>query len=209
MSYSREERLALCDLLDATGPDAPTLCAGWLTRDLAAHLVMRERRPDAAVGVLGGPTAGHTERVRRRLGERRPYTELVEAFRIGPPRLSAFALPGVDEKANTVEYFVHHEDVRRAQPDWAPRDIAAGLSEALWRRLKSHRLFLRKAPVGIELARESGEPYRVTVKNARPTVTVIGTPAELTMWCMGRTSAANVTYDGTEAAVSTLREWRR
>jgi len=212
VSYSREERLALCDLLDATGPDAPTLCAGWLTRDLAAHLVLREHRPDAAVGVLGGPVAGHTARVQRRLGERLSYTQLVQAFRNGPPRLSAFALPGVDEKANTIEHFVHHEDVRRAQPDWEPRDLPAGLSEALWRRLKSARLFLRKAPVGIELARnsggENGGPYRVTVKNARPTVTVIGTPAELTMWCMGRTGAANVTYDGTAAAVGTLREWR-
>jgi uncharacterized protein (TIGR03085 family) len=213
VSYSRQERLALCDLLDATGPDAPTLCAGWLTRDLAAHLVLREHRPDAAVGVLGGPVAGHTARVQRRLRERHTYAELVQAFREGPPRLSAFALPGFDEKANTVEYFVHHEDVRRAQPDWEPRDIPADLSEALWRRLKSARLFLRKAPVGIELARDSGGQdaghYRVTVKNARPTVTVIGPPAELTMWCMGRTGAANVTFDGTEEAVSALRNWRR
>ena len=209
MSYSREERLALCDLLDATGPEAPTLCAGWQTRDLAAHLVLRERRPDAAAGVLGGPVAGHTARVQRRLAQRLSYTQLVAAFRDGPPRLSAFALPGVDEKVNTVEYFVHHEDVRRAQPEWEPRDIAEELSEALWRRLASARFFMRKAPVGVELARDAdGGPYRVTVRNARPTVTVIGTPAELTMWTMGRTGAANVTLDGTEAAVAKLRGWR-
>jgi uncharacterized protein (TIGR03085 family) len=210
VSYSREERLALCDLLDASGPDAPTLCDGWLTRDLAAHLVLREHRPDAAAGVLGGPLAGHTSRVQRRLGARLGYTQLVEAFRDGPPRLSAFALPGMDEKINTVEYFVHHEDVRRAQPEWEPREIADGLSQALWGRLKTTRFFLRKAPVGVELARDAGGgPYRVTVRNARPTVTVIGAPAELTMWCMGRTGAANVTFDGTEAAIATLREWRR
>ena len=53
MSYSREERRALCALLDETGPDAPTLCEGWTTGDLAAHLVLRERRPDAAAGVAG------------------------------------------------------------------------------------------------------------------------------------------------------------
>ena len=215
MSYSREERLALSDLLEATGPDAPTLCVGWQTRDLAAHLVLRERRPDAAAGVLGGPLAGHTARVQRRLGERRTYAQLVQAVRDGPPRLSPFALPGVDEAANTVEYFVHHEDIRRAQPDWEPRDIPAALSDALWGRLKSSRLFMRKAPVGVELARNGrGEdaggagPYRVTVKNARPTVTVIGTPAELTMWVMGRTGAAHVTFDGTDAAIGTLRDWR-
>jgi uncharacterized protein (TIGR03085 family) len=213
VSYSREERLALSDLLEATGPDAPTLCAGWQTRDLAAHLVLRERRPDAAAGVLGGPLAGHTKRVQRRLGERQTYAQLVQAFRDGPPRLSPFALPRLDEAANTVEYFVHHEDVRRAQPDWEARDIPAALSSALWGRLKSSRLFLRKAPVGVELARDGGDaggagPYRVTVKNARPTVTVIGTPAELTMWVMGRTGAANVTYDGTDEAIGALRDWR-
>lgn len=183
-----------------------------MTRDLAAHLVLRERRPDAAAGVLGGPVAGHTARVQQRLGERLTYTQLVEAFKAGPPRLSPFALPGFDERANTVEYFVHHEDVRRAQPDWQPRDLPPGLSDALWRRLKGVRIFLRKAPVGVELARDGGEnggPYRITVKNARPTVTVIGTPGELTLWAMGRTAAANVRYDGTEAAVGKLRDWHR
>lgn len=209
MSYSREERLALCDLLDATGPEAPTLCEGWLTRDLAAHLVLRERRPDAAAGVLGGPVAGYTALVQRRLGQRLTYPQLVAAFRDGPPRLSAFSLPGVDEKVNTVEYFVHHEDVRRAQPEWEPRDISEGLAAALWGRLRSARFLMRKAPVGIELARDDGDgPYRVTVRNARPTVTVIGPPAELTMWTMGRIGAANVTFDGTEAAVEKLRAWR-
>jgi uncharacterized protein (TIGR03085 family) len=212
VSYSREERLALCDLLEATGPEAPTLCTGWLTRDLAAHLVVRERRMDAAAGVLGGPLAGHTARVQHSLSKRMTYAQLIEAFRGGPPRLSAFALPGMDERVNTVEYFVHHEDVRRAQAGWQPRELADGMSHELWSRLKAAKFFLRKAPVGVELARDSGGqdngPYRVTAKNARPTVTVIGTPAELTMWCMGRSGAASVTFDGTEAAVAKLRDWR-
>jgi uncharacterized protein (TIGR03085 family) len=209
ISYSREERLSLAALLDESGPDAPTLCAGWRTRDLAAHLVLRERRPDAAAGVLGGPLAGHTARTQQRLSKRLTYAQLVQAFRDGPPRFSPFALPGVDEKANTVEYFVHLEDVRRAAPDWAARNISPGLSDALWSRLKGARLFLRKAPVGVELARDSGgEPYRVTLKNATPAVTVIGAPAELTMWAMGRTGAANVRFDGAEDAVAKLRAWR-
>ncbi len=210
MGYSREERLALAALLDETGPDAPTLCAGWHTRDLAAHLVLRERRPDAAAGVLGGPLAGHTARTQQRLGERLTFAQLVQAFRDGPPRLSPFALPGLDERANTVEFFVHHEDVRRAAPGWEPRDIPSGLSDALWGRMKGARLFLRKAPVGVELARDAGgEPYRVTLKNATPAVTVIGTPAELTMWAMGRASAANVRFDGAEEAVAKLKAWRQ
>ena len=215
VSNSRDERLALAALLEETGPEAATLCTGWLTGDLAAHLVLRERRPDAAAGVMGGPVAPYTARVQHRYLRRRSYAELIALFRDGPPRLSLFALPGADEQANTVEYFVHHEDVRRAQPGWQPREISDGLSEALWRRVKGARFFLRRAPVGVELARDdtagdggSARPYRVTVKNATPTVTVIGTPAELTMWATGRTSAAHVRFDGTGEAVAALRAWR-
>jgi uncharacterized protein (TIGR03085 family) len=209
VNFSRDERLALADLLERVGPDAPTLCAGWQTLDLAAHLVTRETRPDAAAGVLGGPLAGHTARVQQSLAGKLGYAGLIQALRNGPPRLSPFALPGVDEAANTVEYFVHHEDVRRAVPDWTPRDLPDELSNALWRRLKSARMFLRKAPVGVELARdEGGAPFRLTVKNATPVVTIVGTPAELTMWVMGRARAANVRFDGTEEAVEKLRAWQ-
>ena len=46
------ERAALLDLLERLGPDAPTLCEGWATHDLAAHLVVRERRPVAGPGYV-------------------------------------------------------------------------------------------------------------------------------------------------------------
>ena len=154
MSYARDERLALSALLAETGPDAPTLCAGWTTGDLAAHLVLRERRPDAAAGVIGGPLHGHTERVQSRMRQRIPFADLVQMFRTGPPKLSFMAIPGMDERANAVEYFVHHEDVRRAAPDWEPREIGRGESRVLWHRLRLARFMLRKAPVGVELARD-------------------------------------------------------
>lgn len=218
MSYSRDERLALCALLDKTGPDAPTLCQGWNTGDLAAHLVLRERRPDAAGGVIGGPLAGYTARVQSRIKQRTPFPDLVQAIRSGPPRLSVMAIPGVDERANAVEFFVHHEDVRRAAADWEPRTLSSGESDLLWHRLRIARLLLRKAPVGVELARDDmntgevgpdGPAYRITAKNATPAVTVIGSPAELTLWVMGRT-AARVRFDGIEAAVTklTAANWR-
>jgi uncharacterized protein (TIGR03085 family) len=212
VSYSREERLALASLLEKTGPDSPTLCAGWQTRDLAAHLVLRESRPDAAAGVAGGPLSGYTAKIQRRLGTRLSYQELVQAFRNGPPRLSPFSLPGMDEGANTVEYFVHHEDVLRAVPDWAPRELSDGLADYLWDHLKRAKLLLRKAPVGIEVARDGGTDgdgrYRITLKNATPAVTVTGAPAELTLWATGRTGAANVRLDGPAEAVAKLRAWR-
>jgi uncharacterized protein (TIGR03085 family) len=218
VSYAREERLALCELLDRTGPDAPTLCAGWTTGDLAAHLVLRERRPDAAAGVLGGPLAGHTARVQRRIKGRTSFPALVEAIRSGPPRLSVMAIPGMDERANTVEYFVHHEDVRRAAPGWEPRQLTDQQSDALWRGLRVARLLFRKSPVGVELARDDKDPerglnsgalgkgdaFRITAKKATPVVTVIGTPAELTLWALGRTTVANVRFDGIQAAVNRL-----
>jgi uncharacterized protein (TIGR03085 family) len=209
VSYATDERRALCALLDKTGPDAPTLCEGWTTGDLAAHLVLRERRPDAAAGVAGGPLAGYTARVQQRLKDRIPFADLVRMIRSGPPRLSVMALPGVDERANSVEYFVHHEDIRRGAPGWEPREISRGEADMLWHRLRLARFMLRKAPVGVELARDDiedgdGPAYRITARNATPAVTVVGSPAELTLWVMGRRTAARVRMDGTEAAVSKL-----
>jgi uncharacterized protein (TIGR03085 family) len=210
VTYAQEERAALAALLDETGPDGPTLCEGWRTRDLVAHLVLRERRPDAAAGVLGGPLAGYTARVQRQYLERYPYPELIALFKGGPPALSPFAIPGADEAANTVEYFVHHEDVRRAAQEWTERPVDAGLAEVLWKRLKGARLFLRSAPTGIVLAREAdGKLDLIVAKNAPPSVTVTGSPAELTMWSMGRASAAHVTLDGSDEAVAQLTAWRQ
>jgi uncharacterized protein (TIGR03085 family) len=220
VSYSRDERLALCALLDETGPDAPTLCEGWTTGDLAAHLVLRERRPDAAAGVAGGPLAGYTAHVQQRIRQRIPFPDLVRIIRSGPPRLSVMALPGMDERINAVEFFVHHEDVRRAADGWEPRALGSGESDMLWGRLRMARFMLRKAPVGVELARDDGGPaahttaadntggtsYRITARNATPAVTVVGSPAELTLWVMGRRAAARVRMDGIQAAVTKLAE---
>ena len=217
MSYSRDERRALCALLEKTGPDAPTLCEGWTTGDLAAHLVLRERRPDAAAGVAGGPLAGYTARVQQRIRSRIPFPDLVRTIRSGPPALSVMALPGMDERVNAVEFFVHHEDVRRAADGWEPRALGSGESDMLWGRLRMARFMLRKAPVGVELARDDlarddidtgadGASYRITARNATPAVTVVGSPAELTMWVMGRRAAARVRMDGIRTAVTKLAE---
>jgi uncharacterized protein (TIGR03085 family) len=209
VTYSRDERLALAAALEETGPDAPTLCAGWQTKDLAAHLVIRERRPDAGVGMLGGPLAGYTARVQQGFLDKYSYPELIAMFRSGPPRLSPFAIPGADQAANTVEYFVHHEDVRRGAAGWTERELPPGEPEALWKRLKSSRMFLRGAPTGVALARADATAPELVAKHAADLVTVAGTPAELTMWSMGRVSAANVTFDGPEEAVARLTAWRR
>lgn len=213
MTHARDERTALCDLLTELGPDQPTLCAGWQTVDLAAHLVLREHRPDAGAGVMGGPLAGYTRRAQNRLRARTSFAQLIELIRTGPPRLSLFAVPGMDERANLVEYFVHHEDIRRAQPGWQPREIRADLADELWRRLRLARLLLRRAPVGVELVRGDAAAdgtgrVRITARAHTPVVTVTGRPAELTLWTMGRTDAADVQMDGSDADVAALRAWR-
>ena len=223
MGYARDERLALCSTLTEVGPDAPTLCAGWTARDLAAHLVLREHRVDAAAGIPGGPLARHTARVQQRLAGRRSFPDLIATIRNGPPKLSPWAIPGLDERANTVEFFVHHEDVRRGQPDWKPRDLPAGLSDELWGRLKLARFVLRKVRIGVEYAREddpagngdgssggAAPSYRMPIHRGTPVVTVIGTPAELTLFTAGRRRAAQVRMDGTETAISMVSQasWR-
>lgn len=214
MSYARDERVALCALLADLGPDKPTLCEGWQTVDLAAHLVLRERRPDAGIGIIGGPLARYTRKVQTRLAASTPYPRLIDLIRTGPPRLSPMGIPGADERVNAVEFFVHHEDVRRAQPDWEPRDIDPGFSELLWRRLGVAKLLLRKAPVGVELVRADApagsDRVRITAKAKAPVVTVTGTPAELTLWAMGRTSAAQVRLDGGDPDIAALKtaSWR-
>ena len=55
---------------------------------------------------------------------------------------------------------MHHEDVRRAQPDWQPREISPELADVLWSRLGMARLMLRKAPVGVELVRADDPAHR-------------------------------------------------
>ncbi|MER7152466.1 TIGR03085 family metal-binding protein [Streptomyces lydicus] len=134
-THAKRERLLLADLLESAGPDAPTLCENWTTRELAAHLVVRERRADAAGGILVKPLAARLERVQAEFAAR-PYEELLRLIRTGPPRLSPFALKPIDEASNTVEFYVHAEDVRRAQPDWAPREPDPVFADALWSRIE-------------------------------------------------------------------------
>jgi len=211
VNFSRKERDALGRLLGEKGPDAPTLCEGWATRDLAAHLVLREHRPDAAAGILGGPLAGYTARVQQRIAEQHDYPQLIDMIRHGPPRLSLFGIPGVDERANVVEYFVHHEDVRRGAPGWRPRQLDPGMEDILWHRLGMVKILLRRAPCGVVLRRAGSPGTRaITAKRGTPTVTVTGTPGELTLWSFGRTSAAQVQEDGDADAVKRLGQarWR-
>uniref|UniRef100_UPI0025DDC77B maleylpyruvate isomerase family mycothiol-dependent enzyme n=1 Tax=uncultured Brevibacterium sp. TaxID=189678 RepID=UPI0025DDC77B len=60
-NFARSERRSLAALLRTVGPDAPTLCEEWTTRDLAVHIVIRDRRPDALVGNAFPALAGKSQ----------------------------------------------------------------------------------------------------------------------------------------------------
>ncbi len=198
-AYARSERRALSDLLLEVGPDAPTLCEGWTARDLAAHLVLRERRPDAAPGILVPALRGYTDRVQHQVRER-PWSSLVEVIRSGPPAL----LRTVDEPMNVIEMFVHHEDVRRAQPGWEPRALDPGEERALWGRLVSMARFIRRRlPVGVTL--EAPGFGTVDVRPGDPHVTVKGPPGELVLFMSGRQRAARVEMTGPPDALARLK----
>ncbi len=197
-----DERRAVSDLFDELGPDVPTLCDGWQAKDLAAHLVLRDRRPDAAAGIQIKAVAPYTERVQDKLAAR-PWAELVELVRTGPPVWSPFRLPALNELINGAEYFVHHEDVRRGRPDWEPRPPEPQRDEALWKAARMvGRLTYRRSPVGVVLHRTGGE--EVTVKRGPNTVTITGEPGEVLLHIFGR-SAVRLTFDGDPKAVAVVK----
>ena len=203
---ARQERQELCDLFLEVGPDAPTLCAGWTTRDLAAHLIVRESRPDAALGILIKPLAGYADSVQSKVAMR-PWPELVRDVRTGPPVLSPFRLPGAQGLADPFEFAIHHEDVRRAQPGWSPRALPVGEQDLLWQRLaRAGRLLARTSPVGIALRRgDTGE--MIIAKPGNPSVTLIGEPLELLLRLYGRRECV-VDVEGPEDAVARFESAR-
>jgi uncharacterized protein (TIGR03085 family) len=199
------ERAALAALFDEVGPDAPTLCEGWATRDLAAHLVLRERRPDAAIGIVVRAFSKHTAHVQERLAAQ-DWPGLVDRLRNGPPMLSPTRIDALDRIANSIELFVHHEDVRRAAAVWEPRDLDPELIGDLHSALRRMaKLLTRRSPVGVELQPTDG-PALIVAKAANPSVTVRGPVGELVLFVYGRADHAQVELDGPADAVERLRQ---
>jgi uncharacterized protein (TIGR03085 family) len=197
-AFAAAERNALADLFVTLGPDAPTLCEGWTTRDLAAHLVVRGSRPLAAAGILIPRFKGTLERA---IAEeaRTDWPTLVERAR-RRPRLTLIA----DEAVNRTEYFVHHEDVRRAQPDWRPRELPAELSTLLWRRVRPQaRLVLRRTPATVTVSAPGRES--VTAGRGGPPVTLAGEPGEVLLFLTGRQDHARVELTGPAEITDRMR----
>lgn len=196
---ARRERDQLCRLMLELGADAPTLNEGWKVLDLAAHLVVRERAAWAAPGiVLGGPfrLALDIAMNRRR---RQGLARLVEIIEKGEPYFYRRFVPA---GAQLVEYYVHHEDVRR--PNGLPARADADLDAALARVIRAAAgRYLARVPVAVEVwwgeeaLHQGGEGPRACLR---------GNPGELIIYLTGRRQAAHVEIDGDSTAVSALAE---
>lgn len=202
-TLAAREREALADSLLATGPDAPTLCEGWTTRDLARHLVLREGDPEAVARLA----VAHAPVLRGRLpgtdAPSRPFEDLVARFRSGP----ALPVPrAVDTLVNTAEHFIHHEDVRRAQPGWTARPLDLDDEKALWgpTLFMARRTYLR-CPVGVVLVVPDGP--RSKVRRGVPAVVLTGPASELLLHVTGRRPQADVALSGPADAVAAFEAW--
>ncbi|WP_446663454.1 TIGR03085 family metal-binding protein [Flexivirga sp. B27] len=205
--FAQAERAALCDTFVDVGPDAPTLCGDWTTRDLAAHLVVREGRPDAAAGMFVPLLARRLETVQRKIADS-PWDQLVDKVRSGPPRLGPFGVPGVDEKANLSEFFIHHEDVLRAgEHSDARRELPDDEQTALWKILpRIGRMTMRNVRTGV-VADCPGYGRRSlrSPKDDHGSVVLTGSPGEVLLYVFGRAAVTDVQLDGSDADIEAFR----
>lgn len=200
---ARRERHALCDLALVVGEDAPTLSGDWTVKELVVHLLLREYDPLAAAGLVVPPLAKVTE-LRMAMVGRKDFGVLVERLRRRGP--TVFSLPPVDRMLNTLEYYVHHEDVRRAQPAWEPRTLAAGDEDAIWAALRYYgRGLVRDAGVPVRM-RRTDTGATATLRRGSDPVVVSGLPSELALHLFGRRAQARgVAVEGPEDRVAQLR----
>lgn len=125
MALARAERADLADFLESLRPeqwDAPSLCAGWRVRDVAAHVISYEEH-------------GRRDLLRRlatarfRIG-RVNDVSLAEYRTLDPLELVAFLRSHLDPRGATAKFgggvglvdaMIHHQDMRR--PLGMPRSI--------------------------------------------------------------------------------------
>ena len=205
-SFATTERAELRETALAAGPDAPTLCGDWTVLDLLAHLVVREGDLLAAPGIMLSPLSGLTDRAMAK-ARTDGLEKLVERFE-RPPLLSPFRIPAVDRLANSMELFVHHEDIRRAQTDWSVRDLGDDAQRVLWRSIgTAGKALVRPAGCPVSIRWDVAGSERVQVLRAGDDPVVVGgPPGEIALFCFGRAQHTGLDLDGPEDRVAMLRE---
>lgn len=200
-TLARRERHALCDLALVLGQDAPTLCGEWTAKELISHLLVREHSPLGALGIVVGTFSGLTDRAMARLS-RHDFAVLVERLR--EPGLTPYALRPVEVLGNTLEYLVHHEDLRRAQPGWEPRQHDPADDDTIWTAIRiGGRALVRPAGVPVRI-RRAATGREVTVRGGEDPVTIIGSPTEVTLFLFGRAQLRDLTFEGPAEKVAAL-----
>lgn len=203
MSVAQRERAALVQTMRETGPEHPTLCGDWTNRELAAHLVVRERRLDAAPGIMIPKLADYTERVTRQTAADTDWNDLLEKIASGPPLFSPFKL--LDPVINVAEMFIHHEDVRRAVEPWEPRLLDDATTTALTRQVSVMSRMALKADANVVLRTPEGKT--LTTVGTGPAAVVTGAPGELLFYISGR-EQARVELTGEDAGIAAVRDGR-
>ena len=206
MSIARDERAGLAADLSRLGPDAPTLCEGWTARDLLTHVLLRENDPLAIPGMAVSVFDAVTQARADKMEASGSFEDLVARFAQGPDRFSIFRVPGMDAAANSMEYFIHHEDLLRAQPGWRPRQLGNRAELQLAGIIRKYgRALTRRSPVGVR-AEMTGLGDPVTLHPGDRIVTIVGKPSEILLLLTGRTSVAQVDVLGEP---DTLSEFMR
>lgn len=181
------ERRRLCDLLLELGPDAPTLCEGWTTADLAAHLTLREH------------FHGSTEAAIQTQKDK-GFPTLVAQIRVSPPW--PWRIPLLRSVLNGTEYVIHHEDVRRAN-GFGPRTNVPEVEQLAWRAngFLGRRLARNIRPFGLELAGGEGR-HKTFGHTAR--LILRGGDTDILLFLTGRRSAAHVDLEGPSEAITAI-----
>lgn len=219
MDLVHETRQALCDVFDGLDDDqwhAETLCDGWDAGDLTAHLIVREREPLAAAGIVIPLLARvHDQRLEARKG-RFDRRELVRQLRRGP---TPWMLLGPLRTIQVGEDWIHTQDVRRGGADLGPAPAPTGaLAGALWKAL-SRFAPLNLRSVGVEGVVEltDGERHRAYElgraslprrADGAADARITGDIGELVLWATGR-RGADVELSGDERLVAALERTRR
>ena len=200
------EREQLCDLLDELGPQAPTILRPWTTHDIAAQLVLREHDFLAAPGLVAHGAWGRFAERRRLAWKTTAFTDLVATLRSGPPP-GPFRIRWVRRVPNLNEFFVYHEDVRRAN-GYGPRVLPPAEDTALFRNVGCAPWYpsRRLRGVGLELV-WAGTGKVITARRGLPAVRVEGRPGELLLFLFGR-DAADVEIAGPPEAIEVLKRTR-
>jgi uncharacterized protein (TIGR03085 family) len=201
-TYARKERQALCETARSVGPKAPTLCEGWDVKDLVCHLLVRERSLVSAAGIAVPALSGLTDKEMARL-KRQPFERLVQRLRSN--RFTLTALPIVDASFNTFEFFVHHEDIRRAQHGWRRRNLPDDLVDTLWQTLKAQGTALvRSAGVPV-VVRRTDTDETTTLLPGKDPVELSGPVTEVIFYLFGRDEVRELSFSGPPEKVAKLR----